>query len=42
MGRDGYAVEGKISSASGGKLDYDLTLEQVEQQLDAALGRKAA
>jgi diadenylate cyclase len=33
---------GKISTASGGKLNFDLTLEQVEQQLDAALGRKAA
>ncbi len=31
---------GKISTASGGKLNFDLTLEQVEQQLDAALGRK--
>ena len=33
---------GKISTASGGKLAFDLTLEQVEQQLDKALGRKAA
>jgi hypothetical protein len=31
---------GKISTASGGKLDFDLTLEQLEQQIDAALGRK--
>jgi diadenylate cyclase len=33
---------GKISTASGGKLDFDLTLEQVERQLDEALGRKQA
>lgn len=33
---------GKISTASGGQLHFDLTLEQVEQQLDAALGRKQA
>jgi diadenylate cyclase len=33
---------GKISTASGGKLHFDLTLEQLEQQLDAALGRKQA
>jgi len=33
---------GKISTASGGKLNFDLTLEQVEQQLDEALGRKQA
>ncbi len=33
---------GKISAASGGQLHFDLTLEQVEQQLDAALGRKEA
>lgn len=33
---------GKISTASGGKLDFDLTLEEIEQQLDAALGRKQA
>jgi diadenylate cyclase len=31
---------GKISTAIGGKLDFDLTLEQVEQQLDRALGRR--
>lgn len=31
---------GKISTASGGKLYTDLTLEQVEQQLDEALGRR--
>jgi len=31
---------GKISTASGGKLNFDLTLEQVEQQLEAALGRR--
>jgi diadenylate cyclase len=33
---------GKISTASGGVLNFDLTLEQLEQQLDAALGRKQA
>ncbi len=33
---------GKISTASGGKLDFDLTIEQVEQQLYDALGRKQA
>ncbi|MEZ6037373.1 MAG: diadenylate cyclase CdaA [Planctomycetota bacterium] len=32
---------GKISTASLGKLDHDLTLEQLEQQLDAVFGRKA-
>jgi diadenylate cyclase len=31
---------GKISTASGGKLHFDLTLEQLEQQLDEALGRR--
>jgi diadenylate cyclase len=31
---------GKISTATGGKLNFDLTLEQVEQQIDEALGRK--
>lgn len=33
---------GKISTASGGKLNFDLTLEQLEQQLDEMLGRKMA
>ncbi|HEX5051338.1 MAG TPA: diadenylate cyclase CdaA [Planctomycetota bacterium] len=33
---------GKISTASGGKLNFDLTLEQLEQQLDGVLGRKQA
>jgi diadenylate cyclase len=33
---------GKISTASGGTLKFDLTLEQVEQQLDEALGRRQA
>ncbi len=31
---------GKISTARGGTLDFDLTLEQLEQQLDERLGRK--
>ncbi|MFK7740536.1 MAG: diadenylate cyclase CdaA [Planctomycetota bacterium] len=30
---------GRISTASGGKLDHDLTLEQLEAQLDAIFGR---
>ncbi|MFN9945615.1 MAG: diadenylate cyclase CdaA [Planctomycetota bacterium] len=33
---------GKISTASGGVLRFDLTLEELEQQLDAALGRRQA
>jgi diadenylate cyclase len=33
---------GKISTASGGTLNFDLTLEQLEQQLDAAIGRRTA
>jgi diadenylate cyclase len=33
---------GKVSTASGGKLDFDLSLEQLEQQLDEVLGRKQA
>lgn len=33
---------GKISTASAGRLDFDLTLEQLEQQLDAVFGRKQA
>ncbi|MBL8751313.1 MAG: TIGR00159 family protein [Planctomycetes bacterium] len=33
---------GKISTATGGKLNFDLTLEQLEQQLEELLGRKAA
>lgn len=33
---------GKISTASGGTLSFDLTLEQLEQQLDAAIGRRTA
>lgn len=33
---------GKISTASGGELKFDLTLEQLEQQLDAVFGRKQA
>ena len=33
---------GKISIASGGKLGFDLSLEQLEQQLDEVFGRKAA
>jgi diadenylate cyclase len=33
---------GKISIASGGKLSFDLSLEQLEQQLDEVFGRKAA
>ena len=33
---------GKISTASGGKLNFDLTLEQLEQQLDDMLTRKLA
>lgn len=33
---------GKISTASGGVLDFDITVEQLEQQLERALGRRAA
>jgi diadenylate cyclase len=33
---------GKISTASGGKLNFDLTLEQLEAHLDEVFGRKAA
>jgi diadenylate cyclase len=33
---------GKISTAQGGKLNFDLTLEQLEQQLDDLIGRKMA
>ena len=33
---------GKISAASGGKLSHDLTLEELELQLDQVFGRKAA
>lgn len=33
---------GKISTASGGELKFDLTLEQLEQQLDTVFGRKQA
>lgn len=31
---------GKLSTASGGRLNFDLSLEQVEQQLEQALGRR--
>ncbi len=33
---------GKISTASGGALDFDITVEQLEQQLERALGRRVA
>jgi diadenylate cyclase len=33
---------GKISIAKGGALAFDLTLEQLEQQLEGVLGRKQA
>jgi diadenylate cyclase len=33
---------GKISTASGGALNFDLTLEQLEEQLDELYGRKQA
>jgi diadenylate cyclase len=33
---------GKISTARGGKLTFDLSLEQLEQQLEEMLGRKQA
>lgn len=33
---------GKISTAQGGKLNYDLSLEQLEQQLEEMLGRRQA
>lgn len=33
---------GKISTAQGGKLNFDLTLEQLEQQLEDLLGRRQA
>mgnify|MGYP002623947890 CR=1 FL=1 len=33
---------GKISTASGGKLDHDLSLEQLEATLDEVFGRKAS
>ena len=33
---------GKISVAKGGALNFDLTLEQLEQQLEGVLGRKQA
>ncbi|HEB53370.1 MAG TPA: TIGR00159 family protein [bacterium] len=32
---------GKISTASGGRLDHDLELDQLEQQLDEVFGRSA-
>ena len=33
---------GKISTASGGKLDHDLSLEELESRLDEVFGRKVA
>lgn len=33
---------GKISTASGGKLNHDLTLEQLESELEAVFGRKVS
>jgi diadenylate cyclase len=33
---------GKVSVAVGGRLDFDLTIEQVEHQLEALLGIKQA
>ena len=35
-----HAQLADIDKASGGKLNFDLTLEQVEQQLEHALGRR--
>ena len=33
---------GKVSTASAGSLNHDLTLEQLESQLDEMFGRSSA